>query len=270
MKAIPLKTRREESMKVKTGFRTVGFSKWNIFDTLKEIKNIGYDGVELCLEHPDMVPQKMDDKMIADIRSYLEHIGLEIASVSYHGDNDPLDIKISNTYKAIDIASKLGAQILIINCEKKDDKVAEQYKGLVERMRDLASYAEEKKVLLAFEPEPLLIIQTAEDMIKLIDDVGSNSLRVNMDVGHTYITDRDLAESIIKLKDKIVHVHIEDIKDKIHNHLYPMDGDIDYQKMFKAFDEIGYGGYYVIDMFYIQDAPDVHARICFERLQKLS
>ncbi|SHF37554.1 Sugar phosphate isomerase/epimerase [Caldanaerobius fijiensis DSM 17918] len=255
---------------MKTGFRTVGFSKWNIFDALKKIKEIGYEGVELCLEHPDMQSEKMDDEMIADVRRYLDGIGLEIASVSYHGDNDPLDVKISNTYKAIDIANKIGASILIINCEKKSNEVAGQYESLVKRMKDFASYAEQRGIVLAFEPEPLLIIQTVDDMIRLMDDVCSDNLKVNMDVGHTYITDPDLPEAILKLKDKIVHVHLEDIKNKVHSHLYPLDGDIDYKKMFHAFEEIGYNGYYVIDMFYIQEAPDVHAKVCFDRLQKLS
>jgi len=224
--------------------------------------------VELCLEHPDMIPQKMNDEVINRIRCYTEEIGLKIASLSYHGDNDSLDEKILNTYKAIDIAHKMGVSVLIINCEKKNREKAAQYDNLVRRIKDFTSYAEEKNVTLAVEPEPLLVVETAEEALRLIDDVASPNLKVNLDVGHTYITDPDLSEAILKLKDVVVHVHIEDIKGKVHKHLYPLDGDIDYRSVFNALERIGYSGYYVVDLAGIQDAPDVHARICLERLQK--
>lgn len=254
---------------MKYGFRTVGFSKWNIFDALDKIKELGYDGVELCLEHPDMVPEKIDDAMIEKVKSYLKKIGLNLASVSYHGDADPVDIKVSNTYKSIEIAKKLGSDILIVNSEKKDKNIPNQFENLVERFKGFSKCAAKNGVKLAFEPEPLLIIETADDMMKLIKEVNSDALNVNIDVGHTYITDPDLSQAILKFDGKIVHCHIEDIKNKVHSHLYPLDGDIDYDGMFKSFDKIGYKGYYVIDMFYIQDEPDVHAKECIKRLKKL-
>jgi len=37
---------------MKFGFRTAGFSSWSIELTLLKLSELGYNGVELCLEHP--------------------------------------------------------------------------------------------------------------------------------------------------------------------------------------------------------------------------
>ena len=241
---------------MKFGFRTGGFSEWKVEDVLKELAGIGFDGAELCLEPADMRPENFSRDKANDLRKFVGKIGLEIASVSYHADFEQLDQRITNTFKSIDITNWLGADVLIINSERLDEsKKEEQWNDLVIRLKQLTTHADNLGVNVAIEPEPLQIIGDTDDMILMMEAVDSPNLRVNLDVGHAYITDPNLTESIKKLGSTIIHAHIEDIKDKIHNHLELGQGDINFAEMHSAFMEIGYEGYYVVDLFRLGDDP---------------
>lgn len=241
---------------MKFGFRTGGFRGWKIEAILEELARIGFDGAELCLESADMRPENFTPARANEIIRLMDEIGLEIASVSYHADAEPVDQRISNTSKSVEVAEWLGADVLIINAERvRDGEKEQQWRNLVDRMKKLTAFAERRGVNVAIEPEPLLVVGDTDDVIRMMDAVGSPNLKVNLDVGHAYITDASLSDSIRKLGNAIVHTHIEDIKDKVHNHLELGQGDIDFAAMHTAFMEIGYDGYYVVDLFRLGDDP---------------
>jgi hydroxypyruvate isomerase len=241
---------------MKFGFRTGGFRNWKIEDILKEFARIGFDGVELCLESPDMRPENFTKTRANEIKHLMKDLGLEIASISYHGDVEPIEQRRLNTFKAIEITNWLGADVLIINGERiKEDEKEKQWDDFVKRLKDLTASAEKHGVYIAIEPEPLLLVSDTEEMIRMIKAVNSPNLKVNLDIGHAYITDHSLTDSIKKLGKSIVHAHIEDIKDKVHNHLELGEGDIDFAATHKTFKEIGYSGYYVVDLFRLGDDP---------------
>jgi sugar phosphate isomerase/epimerase len=239
---------------MKYGFRTGGFSGWKVEDVVKDLANLGFDGAELCLEPADMRPENFTQDRAKEIRKLMDKIGLEITSVSYHADFENSEQRRENTFKAVDITKWLGADTLIINSERVEDQ-KKQWSELAKMLKQLTEKAEGTGVYIAIEPEPLQIIPDTEAMLKMINEVGSPNLKVNLDVGHAYITDPDLIESIKKLGSVIIHAHIEDIKDKVHNHLELGQGDIDLRAMDIAFKEVGYKGYYVVDLFRLGDDP---------------
>jgi len=241
---------------MKFGFRTGGFVGWKIEAILQELARVGFDGAELCLESADMRPENFTQTRADEIRHLMDGIGLEIASVSYHADAEPINQRRSNTSKALEVAEWLGADVLIINAERvREDEKEEQWQDLVDRLKALTLSAEKRCVNVAIEPEPLLVVSNTDDMILMMDAVRSPSLKVNLDIGHAYITDPGLPDTIRRLGDAIVHTHVEDIKDKVHNHLELGQGDIDFAAMHAAFMEIGYNGYYVVDLFRLGNDP---------------
>jgi sugar phosphate isomerase/epimerase len=238
------------------GFRTGGFTNWKIEVILEELAGIGFDGAELCLESADMRPENFTRARADEIKGLMDRIGLEVASVSYHADTELVEQRRANTFKAIEIANWMGTDIFIINAERtREGEKEKQWQELVSRLKDLTACAEKIGVNIAIEPEPLLIVNDNEDMIRMLDAVGSPNLKVNLDIGHAYITDPDLPDSIRQLGNTIVHAHIEDIKGKIHSHLELGQGDIDFAAMHMAFKDIGYQGYYVVDLFRLGDDP---------------
>ena len=51
---------------------------------------------------------------------------------------------------------------------------------------------------------------------------------MNLDVGHAAVTDPDPAATIRELGSAIVHLHLEDIRERVHRHLFFGEGDIDF------------------------------------------
>ena len=85
-------------------------------------------------------------------------------------------------------------------------------------------------------------------------------MKVNFDLGHAQVTDDDPATSIRALGSAIVHLHLEDIKDRVHRHLLLGDGDIDFAAVRAALAGINYAGPYVADLFGQVDSVDYATR----------
>ena len=257
------------------GFRTSGFRGWPVARTLTTLGELGFDGVELCLEPEDVRPEKLDEVRCAELRRQIDGAGLRLASVSFHGDGEPEPQRRRNQELALRAAGWLGGEILIVNGERAvtpdgspvADR-AQRWESFAVHLCGLAKSAEESGIRIAVEPEPLLLVGGSLEALDLIAAVGSTALKVNLDVGHAFITDDDLAESVRRLGSAIVHIHLEDIKGKVHRHLLPGEGDIDFRGLRKALDGVGYAGPYVADLFNLGDDPAATAGRCLAALRE--
>jgi sugar phosphate isomerase/epimerase len=247
---------------MKIGFRTCGFARWKIDAAFKELKAAGYDGVEICLEtHGFLDGSRVDIEALRRAAASARESGLELASVSYHGDAENPRLRWRRAEAAIKAAGEVGAAILILNSPPFDPGRKERIlKEHIGRLGRFCRIAEDAGVTIAVEPEPFLAVEGSEDMLRVLDGVRSRALAVNLDVGHAFITDRDVAAYIRLLAKKIVHTHFEDIKGRVHRHLVPGEGDMPLGEMFRALSDIRYAGYITVDLFNIHDAPGKFAR----------
>jgi len=236
------------------GFRTGGFTNLTAEQAAAELARLGYDALELCMESPDVRPEALDEARCRDLRHTFDSLGIGIASVSYHGDAEPLPARRANQERAIRVAQWLGVGILVLNTERETER-ARQWAEHVAHFRQLAALAAEAGVMLAVEPEPLLVVGSSQDMVEMLAAVDSPHLGVNLDVGHAYLTDDDLAASVRRLGRSIVHLHLEDMQARVHRHLLFGEGDIDFAALRAALAEIGYRGPYVADLFKLGDDP---------------
>jgi sugar phosphate isomerase/epimerase len=80
---------------------------------------------------------------------------------------------------------------------------------------------------------------------------------LNFDVGHFYCVGDPLVETIQALQGWTQHYHIEDIAaSRIHEHLVPGDGAIDFPAVFQAIYSTGYAGWLTIELYPYLDDPD--------------
>lgn len=251
---------------MKTGYRTSPYSKFDILTALRKIAEAGYDGVELCLEHPDCRVERLDADAIARIKDGLALYRLGLASLSWHCNFIADDKNFEGLKKAVSITRKFDCGILILSTGPITDKPA-QWKTLVTRTKELLRIAEDETVILAMEAEPKFVCESTDDAIRLAAETGSPRMAVNLDIGHAHITDSSIPESIHKLGRLLVHTHIEDIKNKIHKHLPPGEGDIDFDVVAHALWKANYDGYLVADLF--ASDPDVVAKPTCEVLKRM-
>ena len=240
---------------------------------LKRIAEAGFDGVELWLTvaelgfqvwHPSLWKEVSQVKLSRHrLLELVNRLDLEITALGQQYLLEPsgeLRTEKTNEVKALmEYASEIGVKNVIL-MSGGDPGKKEQWQPLLEVTKELASYAEDLGVVLAFENLPQFFIDDENALLKLIREVESKTLRVNFDPKNLNLCppgDRDVPGAIKKLKNLIVHVHAGDSvygggpRGEGPNGKYIMrplgQGTVPWMDCLKAFIEIGYAGYLVVE-----------------------
>lgn len=104
------------------------------------------------------------------------------------------------------------------------------------------------KMQLLIEQEPEMFVATTEDLLLLIKETD-HRLKINLDIGHLQVNQENIASSVRILKDDLVNIHFEDIKNNIHQHLLPGQGEIQFTPFFESLNEISYQGFLTADLY---------------------
>jgi sugar phosphate isomerase/epimerase len=90
-------------------------------------------------------------------------------------------------------------------------------------------HAEQEGVVLLVEPEPGLLIETADQVEVIMQHLDSPAVGLNFDIGHAYCVGDEPAPTLKRLAKYIRHFHLEDIAaTRVHHHLVPGEGAIDF------------------------------------------
>ncbi|MDR2477689.1 MAG: sugar phosphate isomerase/epimerase [Treponema sp.] len=236
--------------------------KYSVDEAMQFFKDAGYDGIEFCIEDHffNARPDYIEDFFIEHTVEKAQEIGIRIMSVGNHLGFVFDDLMFSHIKRTISKVRKFGTDIMIIATpDKALHKVSDPdcYKKLKSRLNELLIIADSNGVKLAMEPEPPHMIIGTADFLELCGELKYD-LKINFDIGHAFLTDLDIYESIKLLKDKIVHTHVEDMRRGEHLHRLPGDGDMDLEKIFAALKNIGFTGALALDLYaheYDKEAP---------------
>lgn len=257
-------------MTQRLGFRTIGYRKLSPEEAISRIALVGYDGVELCLEHPGLEPERLDEQRCRRLAELAREAGTRIATVSYHGDRDPLALRWQRALRAVELTPHFGCDVLIINSPRPGSGApADLEAQFHDHLAQQIERAQALGVTLALEPEPGLLVHGVEEMLALMERFPSPALGVNLDVGHAELTEDDVPAAVRQLGAAIVGAHVEDIAGGVHQHLVPGTGEMDLEAIIGALREIDFGGWTTVDLFDIADAPDEAARQSLRAMRRL-
>lgn len=234
---------------MKLSGRTQPLSKYPIGECLSVIKNLGFDGVEICLENPDLSPDLLNANVASSIRNQVAELGLSQHSVSCHKDYIYEDEMFRQYCKAIRLTPTFGTNIFIISSAWARTKDDAEWNLTVKRTKELVKVAREAGVTLALEPEPGMVIASTADLLRLFDAVSSPHLAANLDLGHVFLCDPDPQQAIRQLASKIVHCHIENMATGVHSHLLPYEGDMDLAAYLSTLTGVGFTGGMALDLY---------------------
>jgi len=257
---------------LKLAFSTNAFRHYSIEESIKQIANIGYDGIEIMCDEPHAFPPLTQGK-INLIKNSIQKNNTVISNLNgfmmcaigdfHHPSWIEPNIqerkkRISHTINCIHLAHQLGANTVSTEpggpIEKTPSKIA--YDVFEEGLREVLPFAEKNKVTLLIEPEPKLLIENSSQFLNFISRFDSKYLGLNFDVGHFYCVKEDPVSLIKSLKDFIFHVHLEDISaERIHHHLIPGHGSINFNEIFSALNSIDYKGFVTIELYPYLDNP---------------
>jgi sugar phosphate isomerase/epimerase len=171
--------------------------------------------------------------------------------------------------QSMTLANRLGAPVVTITGGRPADLATlglpidgpdVMGRRLLDGVEQTIAMADLAGVDVAFEPEPGQFIETTAQLKALIDEVDHPRFGANVDVGHAWCAGDDPAESIRILGQKVMHLHLEDIKDRRHFHLIPGLGEIDFRAIARALDDIGYAGAAAVELYTYPNEPDRAAK----------
>lgn len=221
---------------------------------LEHIRNIGYDGAELCLmEGWPSQPAKLDTAARRRIRdgalpipTMIENFNL-LVSESEHSRT--LDRIRAAAVLGADIASKERPILQSVLGGKPAEW--EQVKStMARRLADWARVAHESGIRLAVKSHIGSASDTPEKLLWLLDQVRQPGLSGIYDYGHFQLLDLDLQKTLDVLLPRSSFITVKDgrmVNGKAQ-FLLPGEGTIDYRKYFALLRSRGYQGWMLVEI----------------------
>jgi sugar phosphate isomerase/epimerase len=182
-------------------------------------------------------------------------------------------IRIDHTRRSLTLARELGSPCITTEPGGPVEPGASWSAALqlfVEMLKPVIEHAEKENVLLLIEPEPGLLVETADQFLELMQHLDSPAVGLNFDIGHFYCVGDEPAPTVRRLASFIRHVHLEDIAaTRVHAHLVPGEGAIDFRSTLQALRDVGYGGWVTIELYPYIDNPDLAAGTALQRISEL-
>jgi sugar phosphate isomerase/epimerase len=273
-------------------FSTNAYLKYSFADAASRLAQIGYAGVEIMADVPHAWPAYLLDEHKQAIRRALADNRLAISNINafmMHAVNDPRQkywhpswiepdrhyrrIRIDHTKRALTLAKELGAPCITTEPGgplEPGQSWSAALRLFVEMIKPVAAHAEKEGVLLLVEPEPGLLIETAEQFLEFMKHIDSPAVGLNFDIGHAYCVKDEPAETIPKVAQHIRHFHLEDIAaTRVHHHLVPGEGAIDFAPVLRAIGAMNYQGWVTIELYPYVDDPDQAARTALQRVREI-
>lgn len=273
-------------MKRKVSFSTGNLDKgYDAFAVLDIAKRVGADAVDmdLCNEkrfdyrRPDSIYSKSPEEFRAHfeaIKRHADKIGVEICQT--HGRisgyrNDPAeDAALLENLKLDCLATKLlGAKICVVHTTTtihmgKDAPEELMYKLNRDMFTSILPYAAELDIIVATETfgdatkmDCCDFFGDIEHFVHGYEDVCRHTphkdhFKICLDPGHSNKAMRfgnpTPADVARRLGSDIVALHLNDNDGMTDQHKIPMTGNIDWNDLMNALDEIGYRGYYNMEV----------------------
>lgn len=249
------------------GYITNGFEDVNAIEAINAVHAIGYCGIGFTLDHGLLNPfdAGFDHHLIQTVER-LQSLGMRSAietgarflldpAVKHEPTlvtSDPAgrDRRVDFLCRAIDAAAALNSDCVSlwsgIVRDGADDR--EAMNRLVAALAQVMDYADQHGVPLAFEPEPGMFIDSMTrfaDLLSALEEHGVDPgrLKLTIDVGHLHCQgELPIAQILADWADRLVNVHIEDMRAGIHEHLMFGEGEIDFPPVIEALQKIGYSG----------------------------
>ncbi len=276
---------------IRLAFSSNAFKKNTLEEAINSVATIGYRGVEVMADIPHALPANLNAVERRTVRQQIETAGMQASNVNaftlfacgdtYHptwieDDAKLRETRVQHTIGAIELAAALGAATVslqpggpLIGTTLSRDEAGERF---AEGLSRVVPAARQHNVILAVEPEPGLFIETAAEYLEFKNRFFPDEpmVRMNCDIGHLFCVEDDPATIIRSLPEHIAHIHLEDIgKNRVHQHLTPGRGVIDFPAVFAAIEDVGYTGWTTVELYPYETTAAGVAQRAFEHLRPM-
>lgn len=264
------------------------FGDWPVERAFAVASETGYTGIEIApftlipgaktVDVRDVSPERR-----AEVREQAEAAGLEVVGLHwllaktegfYLTSPEPeVRDRTAEYLRALaDLTADLGGKIMVLGSPQQRNVLpgvtyneAEAYAADV--LRAVMPACVDRGVTIALEPlgpSEGNFMNTAESAIRLAKLVDSLHCRLHLDVKAMASEETPIPEIIRESRDWIVHFHAND-----PNLRGPGMGEVDFEPIFAALEEIGYAGWVSVEVFEYDPGPEEIARESLEYMRRV-
>ena len=270
------------------GYNTNGFAHHKIEDALQILAELGYRSIAFTLDYNTVEPFAANAIARArELGKMAQDLGLNL--VIETGARFLLDPRrkhqptliskqASDRKKRVDFLLRcaelglaMGSNTLSFWSGKPDFEAAEDsyWQLLIEQCVLISNQVENSGMKIAFEPEPGMFIDTMDKFEQLHKAILHSKFGLTLDIGHLEcMNEMPLLPHLEKWSSVLWNIHLEDMRQGVHDHLPPGEGLIDFGKVFEGLNKIKYeGGVHWELSRHSHDAVET-ARKCRQFMQK--
>ena len=259
------------------------YMELKIEEAVQRLIDNGIYCAELSDEHGLELLER-DDDILATARKFKAFLGEK----NFEMSQGHLWLKIAlctnedaveKLFRWIDLYEAVGVKNMVLHCDvmrKSDLPQQERLDKNVEKLRVLAEYVRDKDITICLE-NLSITTQSADDLLYIIDRVGSERIGICLDTGHLNITLKNQREFILKAGHRLKALHIADNEGQTDQHMMPFArGNIDFVEVVKSLKEIGYNGLFNLEIpgerkipLELRDAKIGYIKTCFDYLMNV-
>ncbi len=242
-------------------------------DSVREIKKIGYDGIELWFHNfvfdgNDLIPEERD---LDGLKKALDETGVECTDFVWLSPDgtienaslikpEDIDRAMARLDAVIPIANMLGCKKLIA-CTgnvQEGKSIEEQRNSVVATLRAAIPKIESHGITVILEPLNTNVdhagyfVDTSDFGAEIIREINHPNIKLLYDVYHMQIMEGNILAHIEKHIDIIGHFHSAGVPGR--HELY--SGELNYRNIVKRIEELGYKGFFGLEYFPTMDVSE--------------
>jgi D-psicose/D-tagatose/L-ribulose 3-epimerase len=254
---------------VSTWLWTSPFSTQSIQQLFPKIARMGFDVVEIAVEDPALID-------IKKVKAGLDEYGLQVSICGAFGSSRDLTNEskqvqqtgIDYIESCLDICAELGVEFFggpmysavgKARMLKPDQRKAE-WDLAVNNLQLVSEMAAARNLKIALEPLNRFesdLVNTADDVVRMVNDINHPAAYVMLDSFHMSIEERDVEKAIVTAGDRLIHLQVAE-----NYRGTPGTGQTPWHAYRKGLERIGYEGIVTIESF-TTDNIELAGAVCF-------
>ena len=240
---------------------------------IEETAKAGYEGIDLAYRAEHLLPFDATQRQLDELKELFARLPLKPAALSSGGplifsddafepslispDQEARDGRINFIRAALEMADELSIPVVqfVSGIRQAGVSAEEATEFLTEGIR--ACLENDGEAVLVLEPEAQLpesmgggrcFIETTGQAVPIVKEIDSPRFKLNMDITHVQCCEDDLLQRVADAVPYTRHIHIADIKGKVHHHEIPGEGDIDLRAVLKVLKAANYEHYLSVEL----------------------
>ena len=224
------------------------------FGLLEDIKQWGYDGVELPIF-------ELNEENFRSVGAKLDELGLGRTAVTVcTAEANPVSSSaeirqagLDHLKQAVDMCAAAGATHLCgpihsaLGEFSGAGRTEDEWKHGQDILGQAADHAQANNVTLVVEylnRFECYFLNCAADTARFCREVNHSHLKMMYDTFHANIEEKSIEQAVQDCRDQMVHVHISE-----NNRATPGQGGVDWDTSFSALKSVDYDGWFMIEAF---------------------